>query len=119
VPASVVANRASDDDAAFIVAQLAEGARRFLGRELPLAGALPDDACLEAALRAGMPLPDAAAGSPAAAAVEAMAARLLPTSGVAGPSGNRLAGGDAARARPAAVPAPPVRRAAAALSGAA
>lgn len=84
LPASVVANRAGDDDAAFIVAQLAEGARRFLGRELPLAGALPDDACLDAALRAGMPLPDAAAGSPAAAAVEAMAARLLPMAPRAG-----------------------------------
>jgi MinD-like ATPase involved in chromosome partitioning or flagellar assembly len=77
VAAEVIVNRHDDDAAHLGHAQIAEACGAFLGRTVRLAGALPDDGCLERALRAGMPLQDAAAGSPAAVAAQAMVERLL------------------------------------------
>jgi flagellar biosynthesis protein FlhG len=53
------------------------GVRQFLGTTVRLAGAVPSDATLDAALRAGMPFPDAAAGSPAATACHEAVTRVL------------------------------------------
>lgn len=79
----VLVNRADAAAADHAFAQLAEACRAFLGvtsdasDAVGFAGALPDDTCLDAALRAGMPLQDAAAGSPAAVAAQALTERLL------------------------------------------
>jgi MinD-like ATPase involved in chromosome partitioning or flagellar assembly len=62
-------------EAAAAHARLDEGARHFLGRPLPLAAAVPEDPSLAVALAAGMPVHEAAAGSPAAAALHALAER--------------------------------------------
>ena len=102
VAARAIANRSDDADARVVADRLADAGARFLGRAIALAGALPDDACLEVALRGGMPLPDAVAGAPAAAAVEAIAARLLAP---LLPSGAPVPAG--ARPRPLAVSPPP------------
>ena len=91
----LLVNRADGETAARTFALADEAARQFLGRSLVLAGSLPDDACLDLALRAGMTLLDAAAGSPAAAAAHELATRLLAP-----------AGGPGSRAR---VPAAPYR----------
>ena len=56
------------------------GVRGFLGTTLRFAGAVPSDSTLDAALRAGMPFPDAAAGSPAATAAHDAVMRVLPAS---------------------------------------
>ena len=81
----VLANRLDDDAAAHALAQLDQATRHFLDRPLTLAGAVPDDGCLDVALRAGMLLHDAAAGSPAALAIQPIAERLFdrfdPTAG--------------------------------------
>ena len=53
------------------------GVRGFLGTTLRFAGAVPSDSTLDAALRAGMPFPDAAAGSPAATAAHDAVMRVL------------------------------------------
>jgi flagellar biosynthesis protein FlhG len=53
------------------------GVRGFLGTTLRFAGAVPSDTTLDAALRAGMPFPDAAAGSPAATAAHDAVMRVL------------------------------------------
>jgi hypothetical protein len=73
----VLANRLDEEAAAHAFAQLDAGARHFLERPLALAGAVPDDSCLDVALRAGMLLHDAAAGSPAAVAIQPIAERLF------------------------------------------
>ena len=76
VEAEVLVNRADADAARLAHAQLDQAARHFLDRPLRLAGAVPEDGSLDLALRAGMPLVDAAADSPAAVAVQPIAARL-------------------------------------------
>jgi MinD-like ATPase involved in chromosome partitioning or flagellar assembly len=60
-------------EAAF--AHLDHGARQFLARPLRLAAAVPADLSLAVALGAGMPVHDAAAGSPAATALQPLAER--------------------------------------------
>lgn len=65
LPVSVLVNR-GDEEAG---ENLRAAARRFLARSIELAGALPDDECLRAGINAGMNIQDAAADSPAAAAM--------------------------------------------------
>ncbi len=52
-------------------------AEQFLERTVALAGVVPHDASLRAALGEGMPIGDAAAGSPVAIVIHEMAMRLL------------------------------------------
>jgi flagellar biosynthesis protein FlhG len=77
VDSEVVVNRHDDDAAQHGFAQVAQACREFLGTTTAFAGAIPDDACLSVALRSGMPLQDAATGSPAAVATHALVERLL------------------------------------------
>lgn len=77
VSADLVVNGHDDDDAQLAFAHVSQACRSFLEAPLRLAGALPHDGCLDVALRAGMPLQDAAAGSPAAVAAHAMVERLI------------------------------------------
>jgi flagellar biosynthesis protein FlhG len=65
LPISVMVNR-GDEDAA---ESLRGAARRFLARSIDAVGAIPDDECLRAGINAGMDIQDAAADSPAAAAM--------------------------------------------------
>ena len=58
--------------------QLVDACGRFLNLDLSLAGSIPDDACLRAALGAGMSIGDAAEGSPAALVMQTIAQRVLP-----------------------------------------
>ncbi|MDF1506485.1 hypothetical protein PYV61_26255, partial [Roseisolibacter sp. H3M3-2] len=94
IPVDVLASRLDDEEARRAFEHLEGAARHFLRQPLRLAGALPDDATLAVALRAGMPLQDAAAGSPAAVAMHAVATRL------AGPAGPSPAASAARGARP-------------------
>jgi hypothetical protein len=103
-PAEVLVVGADPAAAAAAFAHLDEGARHFLARPLRLAAVVPDDPSLAVALAAGMSVHDAAAGSPAAAALHAVAERA-PASA-------------AAPVRPHPSPAPP-RPAAFAAAGAA
>ncbi|MCU0633319.1 MAG: AAA family ATPase [Gemmatimonadaceae bacterium] len=71
VTLAAMANRATDEDGTALLSQLADGCARFLDRSLSPLGAIAADEGLDRALRAGMPLVDAARGSPAAQAVAA------------------------------------------------
>jgi MinD-like ATPase involved in chromosome partitioning or flagellar assembly len=75
-PVDVLASRLDDDDARHAFEHLDAATRQFLQQPLRFAGAVPDDASLAVALRAGMLLQDAATGSPAAVAMQAIATRL-------------------------------------------
>jgi len=77
LPVDVLVNRHEGSDAARCYDAIDAGARQFLGLSLRLAGAIPADPTLDAALRAGMPFPDAAAGSPAAIAAHEVVMRVL------------------------------------------
>jgi flagellar biosynthesis protein FlhG len=77
VAADVVVNRHDDEAAEHAFAQVADACRFFLDAPLRLVGSLPNDPSLEVALRAGMSLQDAAAGSPAAVATQTLTERLL------------------------------------------
>lgn len=77
LPVDVLVNRHEGSDAARCYDAIDAGARQFLGLTLRLAGAIPADPTLDAALRAGMPFPDAAAGSPAAVAAHDVVMRVL------------------------------------------
>jgi MinD-like ATPase involved in chromosome partitioning or flagellar assembly len=58
-------------------ATVSGAAEQFLGRTVPLAGAVPDDPSLRRAVLGGMPLQDATDGSPAAEAARAVALRAF------------------------------------------
>ncbi|MCA0375386.1 MAG: hypothetical protein LCH84_06940 [Gemmatimonadetes bacterium] len=77
LPLDVLVNRHEGSDAARCHEAIDAGARQFLGVTLRFAGAVPADTTLDAALRAGMPFPDAAAGSPAAVAALAAVRGML------------------------------------------
>lgn len=77
LPVDILVNRHEGSDAARCYDAIDAGARQFLGLTLRLAGAIPADPTLDAALRAGMPFPDAAAGSPAAIAAHEVVMRVL------------------------------------------
>jgi len=87
LPVELLVNRLEGSEAARCFDAIDAGARQFLGISLRLAGAIPADPTLDAALRKGMPFADAAAGSPAAVAAHdavtrALTARPLSRSGV-------------------------------------
>ena len=67
---AVTADRAS--------AQIADACQHFLAVDMPLAGCLPDDPSLSAAIGAGMLVGDAAQGSPAFAAIQSLAQTVFP-----------------------------------------
>ncbi len=73
----LLVNRHDESSAARCFDVVDAGARQFLGCSLRYAGAIPMDDTLDVALRAGMPFPDAASGSPAAMAAHAVVTRLL------------------------------------------
>lgn len=77
LPVDVLVNRHEGSEAARCFDAIDAGARQFLGLTLRQAGAIPADPTLDAALRAGMPFPDAAAGSPAAVAAHDAVMRVL------------------------------------------
>lgn len=68
LPLDVLVNRHEGREALRCFEAIDAGARQFLGSALRFAGFVPTDSTLDAALRVGMPFPDAAAGSPAAIA---------------------------------------------------
>ncbi len=77
LPLDVLVNRHEGSDAVRCFDAIDAGARQFLGTTLRLCGAIPSDPTLDAALRAGMSFPDAAAGSPAAIAAHDIVMRAL------------------------------------------
>jgi MinD-like ATPase involved in chromosome partitioning or flagellar assembly len=77
LPLDVLVNRHEGSEAMRCFDAIDAGARQFLGTSLRFAGAIPTDPTLDAALRAGMPFPDAAAGSPAAIAAHDVVMRAL------------------------------------------
>lgn len=77
LPMDVLVNRHEGSEAVRCFDAIEAGARQFLGHPLRLAGAIPADPTLDAALRRGMPFPDAAAGSPAAIAAHDVVMRAL------------------------------------------
>ncbi len=77
LPQELLVNRHDGRDASRCFDAVDAGTRQFLGSSLRFAGAVPSDPTLDAALRAGMPFPDAAAGSPAAIAAHDVVMRAL------------------------------------------
>lgn len=77
LPVDVVVNRANHHAALHVHADLAEAAERLLGRSPRLAGAIPDDPCVQGGLAGGMTVQDAAVGSPAAVAARLAGVRLM------------------------------------------
>lgn len=86
---AVLGNRIDDAEGREAAALVETATRHFLGREVAFAGSLPDDACLQAGVAAGMSVQDAAAGSPAAAAMHDVAAFLMDELSPAGPTSGR------------------------------
>jgi MinD-like ATPase involved in chromosome partitioning or flagellar assembly len=76
---SVVANRHGAALAAEACDYLVDACSHFLGRSITVAGSIPDDPCLQAAVGAGMTVRDALAGSPAAEAMRGVLALVLPS----------------------------------------
>jgi flagellar biosynthesis protein FlhG len=79
IRSSVIVNRHDDDVALRAGTQLIDACALFLQSEIALAGTIPDDVCLRAALGAGMPVGDAAQGSPAAETMQSIARRVFPS----------------------------------------
>lgn len=73
----VVVNRRRPDGTAALFEYLQTASLTFLHRAIALAALLPDDACLHAGTRGGMPLFDAAAGSAVADAINALTCSKL------------------------------------------
>ncbi|MEO8563628.1 MAG: cellulose synthase operon protein YhjQ/BcsQ [bacterium] len=78
VQSRILVNRHDDAVALRAGAQLTEACSRFLGAEISLAGSVPDDACLRAAIGAGMPIGDAAHDSPASVPMAELALAVFP-----------------------------------------
>ncbi len=76
VPIALVVHRDDGPAAQRAADEFAAGAARFLARDVPCEALVPEDPSLRAALGAGMPLFDAAAGSPAATLLGALGTRL-------------------------------------------
>lgn len=76
---SVLSNRhgavVADEACEFLVG----ACTHFLNRAIDIAGALPDDPCLQAAVGAGMSVRDAFDGSPAADAIRGVMSRFIPS----------------------------------------
>jgi flagellar biosynthesis protein FlhG len=75
---SVVANRHGESLSEEACDFLVGACSHFLGRTIDVAGAIPDDPCLQAAVGAGMTVRDALDGSPAAEAMSGVLFRVLP-----------------------------------------
>lgn len=75
--ADLLINRDDGPTALHAADEIGIASSTFLGRPLSCLATVPDDATLRTALSAGLPLPDAAAGSPVATALRAVALRLL------------------------------------------
>jgi len=76
---SVVANRHAEALSAEACEYLVDACAHFLGRLIAIAGSIPDDPCLQAAVGAGMTVRDAVNGSPAADAMRAVLTVVLPS----------------------------------------
>jgi len=76
---AVLANRHSESLAGEACDFLIGACSHFLGRTIDVAGVIPDDPCLQAAVGAGMTVHDALEGSPAAEAVRAVLSRFIPS----------------------------------------
>ncbi|MEP6494801.1 MAG: P-loop NTPase [bacterium] len=74
---SVLSNRHGDALAEEACQFLVGACSHFLGRSIDVAGALPDDPCLQAAVGAGMTVRDALDGSPAAEAMRGILTRVV------------------------------------------
>jgi flagellar biosynthesis protein FlhG len=78
-PIAVVANRHSESLAEEACDFLIGACSHFLGRTIDVAGVVPDDPCLQAAVGAGMTVRDAFDGSPAAEAMRGVVSKVLPS----------------------------------------
>ncbi|MEP6619463.1 MAG: cellulose synthase operon protein YhjQ/BcsQ [bacterium] len=78
IQGSVLVNRHDDAVAMRAGAQLIDACMLFLNRKIELAGIVSDDACLRAAIGAGMPIGDAAQGSTAAETMQELALSVFP-----------------------------------------
>jgi MinD-like ATPase involved in chromosome partitioning or flagellar assembly len=76
---SVLTNRHGEAAATEATGFLVGACSHFLGRAVDVAGAIPDDPSLLAAVGAGMSVRDAVEGSPAADAVRGIVTRLVPS----------------------------------------
>jgi len=76
---AVVANRHGDELAAEACEFLVGACSHFLGRSIGVAGSIPDDPCLQAAVGAGMTVRDALIDSPAAHAMRGVLEFVLPS----------------------------------------
>ncbi|MBI2797108.1 MAG: hypothetical protein HYX65_10430 [Gemmatimonadetes bacterium] len=76
-PVDLVVNRHDDVHARTVFDQVQHAAGRFLARAVSFGGAVPHDDGLQAALIAGQPLVEAATGTTAAVAIDAIASRLM------------------------------------------
>jgi MinD-like ATPase involved in chromosome partitioning or flagellar assembly len=76
---SVVANRTGEALAGEACDFLIGACSHFLGRTIDVAGVIPDDPCLQAAIGAGMTVRDALDGSPAAEAMRGIIAKAVPS----------------------------------------
>jgi flagellar biosynthesis protein FlhG len=76
---SVLSNRHGERVADEACEFLVGACTHFLNRAIDIAGALPDDPCLQAAVGAGMSVRDAFDGSPAADAIREVMNRFLPS----------------------------------------
>lgn len=79
-PIAVLANRHSEVLAGEACDFLIGACSHFLGRTIDVAGVIPDDPCLQAAVGAGMTVRDALDGSPAAEAMRGVVTKVLPSS---------------------------------------
>lgn len=78
LPSSILFNRSGESETERSSAVLREGARRFLGRDLSVLGALPEDPDLVHRLAAGSRLPEALVQSALPNLVQPLLERLLP-----------------------------------------
>jgi flagellar biosynthesis protein FlhG len=76
---SVLSNRHGETVADEACEFLVGACTHFLNRAIDIAGALPDDPCLQAAVGAGMSVRDAFDGSPAADAIRGVMSRFIPS----------------------------------------
>lgn len=82
----VLVNRQASSSARTAFEQLQAATLTFLRRAVVLAGGVPEDACLRAGTKGGMPVDDAAADSEVALAVAEMAGRILAGPGALRPA---------------------------------
>jgi MinD-like ATPase involved in chromosome partitioning or flagellar assembly len=83
---SIVANRNGVSVAEEACEFLIGACSHFLGRSIEIAGVIPDDPCLQAAIGAGMSVRDALEGSPAADAAREVLKAIVPSWPIAVPS---------------------------------